>query len=95
MDLEAARKSLSKQSRFSPKKIAFGVVVGLVFVAGIGLRVRHYLDEAPPQNEPAAVEAPASRASPCAGGLAAAARRDYRIHSRDAAGREGSRTRAD
>jgi hypothetical protein len=58
MDLEAARKSLSKQSRFSPKKIAFGVVVGLVFVTGIGLRVRHYLDDAPAQNEPAAVEAP-------------------------------------
>jgi len=58
MDLEAARKSLSKQSRFSAKKIAFGVVVGLVFVTGIGLRVRHYLDDAPAQNEPAAVEAP-------------------------------------
>ena len=58
MDLEAARKSLSKQSRFSPKKIAFAVVVALVSVAGIGLRINHYLGETPPQNEPAAVEAP-------------------------------------
>jgi hypothetical protein len=58
MDLEAARKSLSKRSRFSPKKIAFAVVVGLVFVAGIGLRVSHYVSEPPAQNEPAAVEAP-------------------------------------
>ena len=64
MDLEAARKSLSKRSRFSPKKIAFAVVVGLVFVAGIGLRVSHYLGETPPQNEPAAVEAPVTAPLP-------------------------------
>ncbi|HEX2447141.1 MAG TPA: hypothetical protein VHK26_03010 [Methyloceanibacter sp.] len=58
MDLEAARKSLSKQSRFSPKKIAFGVVVCLVLVAGIALRASNYLGETPVQSEPTAIEAP-------------------------------------
>lgn len=57
MDLEAARKSLSKRNTFSSKKIAFGVVAGIVLVAGIGLRASHYFGETP-QSEPAAVEAP-------------------------------------
>lgn len=60
MDLEAARKSLSKKSRFSPKKIAFGAVVGLLFVAGIGLRATNYFGEPPVPSEPTAVEAPAT-----------------------------------
>jgi len=59
MDLEVARKSLSKRSAFPAKKIAFAVVAGLVLVAGIGLRVRHYVGGAPAVSEPAAVEAPA------------------------------------
>jgi hypothetical protein len=64
MDLEAARKSLSKQNTFSPKKIAFGVVVCLALVAGIALRASHYLGEAPPQSEPTAVEAPVAAPLP-------------------------------
>jgi hypothetical protein len=58
MDLEAARKSLSKRNTFSPKKIAFAVVACLVLVVGIGLRASHYLGETPAQNEPIAVETP-------------------------------------
>jgi hypothetical protein len=58
MDLEVARKSLSKRSAFSLKKIAFAVATGLVLVAGIVLRASHYFGEAPAQTEPAAVEAP-------------------------------------
>lgn len=68
MDLELARKSLSKRSAFPAKKIAFAVVAGLVLVAGIGLRVSRYVGEAPAENEPAAVEtsapAPAPEAAP-------------------------------
>lgn len=58
MDLEVARKSLSKRSAFSTKKIAFVAVAGLVLVAGIGLRASHYFGETPAENVPAAVEAP-------------------------------------
>ncbi len=60
MDLEVARKSLSKRSAFSAKKIAFAAVAALVFVAGVGLRASHYFGETPAQTEPAAVEAPAA-----------------------------------
>jgi hypothetical protein len=63
MDLEAARKSLSKRSAFSTKKIAFVVAAGLVLVGGIALRAGHYFGETPPQTEPAAVEAPAPEAT--------------------------------
>ena len=38
MDLEVARKTLSKRSAFSPKHVAFFVVAGLCLVAGILLR---------------------------------------------------------
>ena len=38
MDLEVARKALSKRSTFSPKHVAFFVVAGLCLVAGILLR---------------------------------------------------------
>ena len=38
MDLELARKALSKRSAFSPKHVAFFVVAGLCLVAGILLR---------------------------------------------------------
>ena len=64
MDLEVARKSLSKRSAFPAKKIAFAVVAGLVLVAGIGLRVSHHVGEAPAESEPAAVEAPAPAPEP-------------------------------
>jgi len=59
MELEVARKSLSKRNAFSTKKIAFVAIAGLVLVAGIGLRASHYLGGTPAENEPAAVEAPA------------------------------------
>jgi hypothetical protein len=58
MDLEAARKSLSKRSAFSTKKIAFVVAAALVLVGGIALRAGHYFVEAPTGVEPTAVEAP-------------------------------------
>ena len=64
MDLELARKSLSKRSAFPAKKIAFAVVAGLVLVAGIGLRVSHYIGEVPAESERAAVETPASAPVP-------------------------------
>jgi hypothetical protein len=64
MDLEVARKSLSKRSAFSTKKIAFVAVAGLVLIAGIGLRASHYFGETPAENMPAAVEAPAPAPAP-------------------------------
>jgi hypothetical protein len=64
MDLEAARKSLSKRSAFSTKKIAFIVVAALVLVGGIGLRAGHYFVETPAESEPAAVEAPGAAPVP-------------------------------
>ena len=45
MDLEVARKALSKRSTFSPKRIAFFVVAGLCLVAGILLRSGQYFDQ--------------------------------------------------
>ena len=42
MDLEVARKALSKRSKFSPKRVAFFVVAGLCLVAGILLRSGQY-----------------------------------------------------
>ena len=42
MDLEVARKALSKRSAFSPKHVAFFVVAGLCLVAGILLRSGQY-----------------------------------------------------
>jgi hypothetical protein len=64
MDLEVARKSLSKRSAFSTKKIAFVVAAALVLVGGIALRAGHYFVEAPTGVEPAAVEAPPPAPSP-------------------------------
>lgn len=58
MDLEVARKSLSKRNAFSTKKITFVAIACLVLVAGIGLRASHYLGGTPAESEPAAVEAP-------------------------------------
>jgi hypothetical protein len=63
MDLEAARKSLSKRSAFSTKKIAFVGAAALVLVGGIALRAGHYFGEAPTGVEPAAVEALPPQAS--------------------------------
>lgn len=58
MDLEVARKSLSKRSAFSTKRLAFVVAAGLVLVVGIGLRASHYFGAPPAENKPAAVAAP-------------------------------------
>ena len=52
MDLEVARKALSKRSKFSPKRVAFFVVAGLCLVAGILLRSGQYF--AQPEVEPKA-----------------------------------------
>jgi hypothetical protein len=71
MDLEVARKSLSKRSAFFTKKIAFVAIAGLVLVAGIGLRASHYFGETPAENVPAAVEAPVPAPSPAPAPVAA------------------------
>ena len=58
MDLEVARKSLSKRSAFPKRKIAFAVATGLVLVAGIALRATDYFGEPQAGSEPAAVAVP-------------------------------------
>ena len=45
MDLEAARKALSKRSAFSPKRLAFFAVAGLALVGGILLRTGQYFGQ--------------------------------------------------
>ncbi len=70
MDLEAARKSLSKRNNFSPKRIAFFVVAGLALAAGIFLRSGQYL--AQPDVQPNAPVAVAPAAPPVATTPAAA-----------------------
>ena len=45
MDLEVARKALSKRNTFSPKRVAFFVVAGLCLVAGIVLRSGQYFGQ--------------------------------------------------
>jgi hypothetical protein len=62
MDLEVARKSLSKRNAFPTKKIAFAAVAGLVLVGGIAWRASHYVGETPAESQPVAVEAPAPAA---------------------------------
>ena len=42
MDLEVARKALSKRSKFSSKRVAFFVVAGLCLVGGILLHSGQY-----------------------------------------------------
>ena len=56
MDLEAARKALSKRSTFSSKRVVFFGVVGLCVIAGILLRSGPYFTQPQvEQNAPAAV----------------------------------------
>ena len=56
MDLEAARKALSKRSTFSSKHVVFFVVVGLCVIAGILLRSGPYFTRPQvEQHTPAAV----------------------------------------
>jgi hypothetical protein len=68
MDLEVARKSLSKRSALSSKRVAFFVVAGLFLVVGILLRTGQYFGQ--PQAEetaPVTVAAPPpSAATPTA-----------------------------
>ena len=59
MDLEAARKALSKRGAFSPKRVAFFVVAGLCLVVGIFLRSGQYFGQPEvEQNAPVPVAAP-------------------------------------
>ena len=59
MDLEVARKALSKRSAFSPKHVAFFVVAGLCLVAGILLRSGQFFAQPEvEQNAPVTVAAP-------------------------------------
>jgi hypothetical protein len=64
MDLEVARKALSKRSTFSPKRVAFFVVAGLCLIAGILLRSGQYF--AKPQVEVKAPVAVAPAPAPVA-----------------------------
>ena len=70
MDLEVARKALSKRSTFSPKRVAFFVVAGLCLVAGIVLRSGQYFAQPEvEQNAPVTVAAspPSARRDACRG----------------------------
>jgi hypothetical protein len=59
MDLEAARKTLSKRGAFSSKRVAFFVVAGLSLVVGILLRSSQYFGQPEvEQNAPVTVAAP-------------------------------------
>jgi len=59
MDLEVARKSLSKRSAFSSKRIAFFAVAGLFLVGGILLRGGEYFGQPEAEeNAPVTVAAP-------------------------------------
>jgi hypothetical protein len=42
MDLEVARKALSKRGAISPKRLAFFAVAGLALVGGILLRTGYF-----------------------------------------------------
>ena len=56
MDLEVARKALSRRSAFSSKRAAFFVIAGLFVVGGIVLRLGHYFTRPEvEQNTPVAV----------------------------------------
>ncbi len=59
MDLYAVRKSLSKRSAFSSKRVAFFAVAGLVFVVGLLLRAGQYFGQPDvEQTAPVTVAAP-------------------------------------
>jgi hypothetical protein len=65
MDLEVARKALSKRGAFSSKWVAFFVVAGLSLVVGILLRSGQYFGQPEvEQNAPVTVAAPAAAATP-------------------------------
>jgi hypothetical protein len=59
MDLDKARRALSKRGTLSSKRVAFFVVAGLCLAAGILLRSGQYFDQQKvEQNPPVAVAAP-------------------------------------
>jgi hypothetical protein len=65
MDLEEARKTLSKRRNFTPKRVAFFAAAGLCLVAGIGLRSAQYFAKPDvEQGAPAAVEPSPPQAAP-------------------------------
>jgi hypothetical protein len=64
MDLEVARKALSKRGAFSSKRVVFFVVAGLCLVVGILLRSGQYFGQPEgEQNAPVTVAAPAPSAA--------------------------------
>ena len=64
MDLEVARKALSKRSAFSPKHVAFFVVAGLCLVAGILLRSGQFFAQPELEQNAPVVAAPPPPAAP-------------------------------
>ena len=59
MDLEAARKSLSKRGTFSPRRVIFFVIAGLGLAAGILLRSGEYFTRTDVQQSAPVAVAPA------------------------------------
>jgi len=57
MDLDEARRALSKRGAFSSKRVAFFVVAGLCLAAGIVLHAGQYFSQPSEQNAPVAVAA--------------------------------------
>lgn len=65
MDLEAARKALSKRSAISPKRLAFFAVAGLALAGGILLRSGQYFGQPEgEQDAPVTVAAPPQSPTP-------------------------------
>src|SRR5262245_66392538 len=58
MDLDEARRALSKRGAFSSKRVAFFVAAGLCLAAGIVLHAGQYFSQPSEQNAPVAVAAP-------------------------------------
>jgi hypothetical protein len=65
MDLEEARKSLSRRRSFTPKRVAFFAAAALCLIAGIALRsVQYFAQPDAVQSPPATVEPSAPPAAP-------------------------------
>lgn len=64
MDLEVARKALSKRGAISPKRLAFFAVAGLALVGGILLRTGYFGQPDVEQSAPVTVAAPPQSPAP-------------------------------